>query len=212
MLKAEFQAGDFDVLMVDVDGVLVTGRPTDGEHWSSSLEEDLGVDPKLLHERFFAPHFQEVVTGRANLTERLAPVLADIAPQVTVDSFIDYWFSQDARLDRQLIADLEELRSHGVSVQIATNQEHLRAAYLISELALGEICDHFHYSARLGCRKPDARFFALAGSEAGCSPERIFLLDDSAENVAAARGAGWRAAQWNSGDRLHQILATRSVK
>jgi hypothetical protein len=29
-------------LMVDVDGVLVDGRPEDGRHWTTSLEEDLG--------------------------------------------------------------------------------------------------------------------------------------------------------------------------
>src|SRR5262249_22970093 len=30
-------------LMLDVDGVLVDGRPEDGRHWHTSIEEDLGL-------------------------------------------------------------------------------------------------------------------------------------------------------------------------
>src|SRR3546814_15982369 len=59
-------------LMVDVDGVLVTGRPRDGRPWATGLREDLGLDPAVLHRAFFAPHWHAVVTGRAPLRPALA--------------------------------------------------------------------------------------------------------------------------------------------
>jgi hypothetical protein len=37
-------------LLVDVDGVLVDGRPEDGLHWQTSLNEDLGFTADALHQ------------------------------------------------------------------------------------------------------------------------------------------------------------------
>ena len=39
-------------LMVDVDGVLVDGRPKDRRVWHTSAEEDLGFGPDTLHEQW----------------------------------------------------------------------------------------------------------------------------------------------------------------
>ena len=53
--------------MVDVDGVLVTGRPQDGGHWQAGLADDLGIDADALNRHFFRPHWQAIVTGQAEL-------------------------------------------------------------------------------------------------------------------------------------------------
>jgi hypothetical protein len=45
----------------------------------------------LLHEAFFKPHFDDVVHGRAGLHERLAPVLAKIAPRISSARLVKYW-------------------------------------------------------------------------------------------------------------------------
>lgn len=44
--------------MVDVDGVLITGRPSDGQHWAYCLEDDLGVRQSDLQAAFFAPYWE----------------------------------------------------------------------------------------------------------------------------------------------------------
>jgi putative hydrolase of the HAD superfamily len=50
-------------LMLDVDGVLVTGRPSDGRHWVTSLEADLGLSFTVLQDAFFEHYWEEIVTG-----------------------------------------------------------------------------------------------------------------------------------------------------
>lgn len=147
------------MLMVDVDGVLVKGRSPDGLHWSAGLKEDLGVDPDVLKQRFFAIHFEDVVTGRSGLRETLAPILGQIGGEVSVDDLLTYWFSRDSRLDEQLLADLALARSVGCSVQIATNQEHLRAHYLMSELGIGAVADAISLFGGAGV--PETRFALL---------------------------------------------------
>src|SRR5436853_7917342 len=112
-------------VMVDVDGVIVV-HP-DAKGWSVDLERDLGVSVERLQQTFFKVHFGDVVHGRAGLHERLAPVLAEIAPQVSSQQLANYWFAHDAHLNHALLDELAALRARGVALHLATVQEHERA-------------------------------------------------------------------------------------
>lgn len=195
-------------LMVDVDGVLVHGRPDDGKSRSSSIEADLGLSLDDLQKTFFAPCWSDVVTGRKELVECLVLALKKINAQVSHHELIDYWFAHDARLDRSLIADLDRQREQGIKVCLATNQEHLRARYLIDQLGLERHTDGIYYSAAVGFRKPDPLFFRYVARSLSLPPKELLLLDDQAENVTAARGAGWQAVHWTPGRSLRGELAT----
>lgn len=193
-------------IMVDVDGVLIRGRPDDGRHWSTSLEADLGISAEDLHREFFAVHWDEIVTGRAMLTDRLRLALQRIAPHLTVDQLINYWFTRDTRLDEKLLRDLIRLRSSGFQLHLATNQEHLRAKYILDDLGLAEHFDSIQYSAQIGARKPEPEFFRAAALRTGLLPDEIFLIDDTAENVEGAKVAGWRAVLWTADKSVYEIL------
>ena len=182
--------------MVDVDGVLVDGRPEDGRPWQTSLEEELGIPSDTLHEHFFGPYWESIVLGRAGLMEHLTTALQKIAPQVSPADFISYWFESDSRLAAPLLQELSLVRSAGIRVYLATNQEHLRAAYLMDNLGLSEHVDGIFYSARLGAKKPDMEFFAKVQAAVGLCSEEILLIDDSLQNVEAARKVGWQALHW----------------
>jgi putative hydrolase of the HAD superfamily len=190
--------------MVDVDGVVIVPRPGG---WAARMEADLGLSYATLAEHFFTPHWEDVVLGRADLHERLAPMLAEHAPHLSCDALTTYWFEQDAQLDTQLLADLAALRGSGVAVHLATVQEHRRAAYLWETLGFRERFDARHYAADLGCAKPDPAFFAAITERAGFAPQELLLLDDRADNVEAARAAGWRGALWDGTERLDAVLA-----
>ncbi len=187
-------------LMLDVDGVLLRGRPADGLPWAAQLEPDLGVSPEALHQAFFAPHWNEIVVGCAGLMERLGPALAGIAPRVQAQRLVDYWFAQDSRVDEGVLADVAALRAQGVAVHLATNQEHLRAAWLRERF--GGFVDGVQYSAALGVKKPDPAFFARAAAAVGLPAADMMLVDDTAANVQAARAAGWQARHWSGETRL----------
>jgi putative hydrolase of the HAD superfamily len=72
-------------VIVDVEGVLVDGRPEDGRYWSFGLEDDLGLSKELLQRRFFQIHWENVVLGRFPLVERLALVLKRVSSKMTAD-------------------------------------------------------------------------------------------------------------------------------
>ena len=194
-------------VLVDVDGVLVTGRPKDGLHWSHDLERDLGIAPDLLQRQFFTQHWTDVVTGRAGLCETLAPVLAEIAPSVSSEALLEYWFARDARLEEAVLQDIATLRRNGLTVALASNQEHLRARYLSERLSLAGHVDRFYYSAAIGARKPDSAFYRHIERDLGAPPGALLLIDDTIENVSAAWRAGWRAVHWTTPRPLGDIVA-----
>jgi putative hydrolase of the HAD superfamily len=193
--------------MLDVDGVLVNGRPRDGKPLFTDLERDLGVPVDRLQAEFFETHWEAIVVGREDLALSLKAVLARIAPHASVEALITYWLANDARIDTHLLADVDALRAGGVTVLLATNQEHLRARFLMEDLGLGAHVDGIVYSAALGHRKPEPEFYRLATQRAGVSPGEIVLIDDNSGNVGAARAAGWQAAVWTGQRRLAEVLA-----
>lgn len=196
-------------LMVDVDGVVVA-HP-EGLRWDRDLAVDLGVDPDRLQEAFFRAHFADIVLGRADLHERLAPVLAEIAPHVTSQAFADYWFAKDAHLDETLLADLAARRAEGLALHLATVQEHHRARHLWDTLKLSDRFDAIHYAAAYGSKKPDPAFFNAVAQRTGYAPGELLLIDDSPANVAGAKACGWGAALWDGSRSLDAVLADHGL-
>lgn len=197
-------------IMVDVDGVLVVHPDPQG--WSANLERDLGVPIASLRAAFFKPHWADVSRGRAALRDRLSPVLSEIAPHVTTDQLIDYWFANDAHVNEALLDELAAIREGGTEVHLATVQEHERASYLWVQLDFRSRFDGLHYAAELGVTKPAVAFFRSIEARTGFRPNDLFLIDDMPANVDGAISAGWRAALWTGRDQLSSLLAASHAK
>lgn len=195
-------------IMLDVDGVLVCGRPQDGAHLFTDLEKDLGITVEALQSAFFAPRWAEIVTGKKPLLPELETALSVIAPDVSAETVVAYWFANDARIDTDVLEATDALRTNGTRVYLATNQEHMRADYLMQKLGLGAHFDGIFYSASIGHRKPNVEFFRHVGAAIGGPASDITLIDDTEPNVAAARAFGWGAIHWRSGMRLGPALET----
>ena len=192
-------------IMVDVDGVLIVHPDPAG--WSANLERDLGLSAAALQNAFFREHWDDVVHGRAALRDRLASALAALSSPLTCDRLIDYWFSNDAHIDRRLLAELGALRAEGIELHLATVQEHERAKYLWERLDLRAGFDAMHYAAALGCSKPDAAFYRAVETTVGLPPSAIFLIDDRQANVDGARACGWTAALWTGEATVRDLIA-----
>ncbi|MBV8687182.1 MAG: HAD-IA family hydrolase [Alphaproteobacteria bacterium] len=193
--------------MIDVDGVVVRGRPSDGRAWHADLFADLGVRYDDLQREFFSIHWRDVTLGRAALRARLQPALAAIAPGVGVDDLIDYWHSNDSALDGAVIDAVDRARHAGLKSVLVTNQDHDRSRYLWREVGLERYFDDMIYSAALGFRKPEPGFYRAAAKRTALPPEAHLLVDDSEENVLAAQAEGWNAAKWERGSDLDALLS-----
>lgn len=194
-------------IMLDVDGVLVGGRPHDGAHLFTDLHRDLGVSLEDLRREFFQPRWEAIVNGQKALIPELSEVLALIAPTVTPEILAEYWFRNDSRIETAVLADVADLRRNGDRLFLATNQEHMRASYLMNEMGLARAVDGIFYSAALGYRKPAREFFALVTQRTSVEPNQIIFVDDTEANVVAAKEYGWKASHWKPGMRLTEVVA-----
>jgi putative hydrolase of the HAD superfamily len=193
-------------LMLDVDGVLVNGRPSDGLPFATALEADLGLSSERLQKAFFHRYWEAIVTGKEPMTERLVDVLAEIAPHLSAETLTAYWFANDSRIDADVLDGAATLRAEGWRIFLATNQEHLRAKYLMETLGLGRHVDGIVYSAALGHKKPTHAFFRGAETAVAADPQTLVLVDDLIANVEAARRCGWRAIHWTRQGALPDLL------
>jgi putative hydrolase of the HAD superfamily len=198
-------------LMLDVDGVLVDGRPSDGLRWDHDLRQDMAIPTDALAEEFFKTEWNDIVIGKKALLPTLANALKRIAPVVQAEDLIAYWFEMDSRIVEPVLADIRAARRDGIPVYLTTNQEHMRAAYLMTSMGLSDEVDGIIYSAKAGSKKPQPEFFRFAGKFTGRQPHELLLVDDAIPNVRAAQSEGWNAVHWDGTEDLHTILR-RSIE
>ncbi|MAU19016.1 MAG: haloacid dehalogenase [Martelella sp.] len=191
-------------LMLDVDGVIISGP--DGQSWARDIKRDLGIDPDLLETHFFIPHWPEIVAGKKALRAVLEECLPVLAAPVSPDDFMAYWFERDSTIDHDVLAACDRLRARGTRIFLATNQEHLRAEYLMAELKLSDRVDGIVYSAAVGAKKPDPAFFEAAEAKSGFAGADHILVDDQLRNIEAARAFGWHALHWTGGEDLEALV------
>ena len=198
------------VLVLDCDGVVLSGHP-EGGRWDKHIERDLGMKPDILQTRFFRAHFQQIVTGQADLVETLERIWPQLECPATPRALIDYWFAADSALDHDVLAQVDEWRAKGRKAFLGTVQEHHRAAYLMQTIGLAQHFDGILYAAALGAAKPDPRFYERAQAKLPVSsPRDVLFLDDSVKNVEAANAFGWRAHHFQSADDLRAALTSPS--
>ena len=188
---------------MDVDDVLVGSGPA---RWDADLEDDFGIAPDDLEKHFFAPAWVEVQTGLAKLEDRLAQALEQMGSEADVEDLIAYWFDRGAVLREDVFEQAKALRDDGWTIWLATNQEPRRMAWLMEHRRLKEVVDHKIISADVGRVKPNVGFFEAVERIISARPEQLIFIDDSPENADVARARGWKAAAWEEGGALRDMV------
>ncbi|MEU7584029.1 HAD family phosphatase [Streptomyces sp. NPDC041068] len=151
-------------------GVLI-GVVTE-DAWWHTVGRRLGIGPELVAE------VRRDLAARETWDEQLVGRLRELrgprGERVTRRS-----------LDRQGLAE----RTERVATAVVSNTwPSLRTR--MTEARLLDIADHLVLSCEVGCAKPDLRIYEIALRRTGTEPERTLFVDDTAENVEAARMLG----------------------
>ena len=198
------------VLVLDIDGVISLAQPGSAHPWHATLQADLGLDYGDIERGFFNADFLEVLRGRLDLYVALQDYLEPLGLADRLEAFVAYWFDKDSVIDRGVLAQADAWRQRtGGRCFAAANQEHHRVAYLRDQAGLGAHFDEIVYSAALGVCKPERVFYTNAQARMGVTvAQSILFVDDKAENVDAARAAGWRAMLYRGPESLAKALAS----
>ena len=85
------------------------------------------------------------------------------------------------------------IRRDGLATYIFSNTSELHFDYIRTRYAFMSQFDGYFLSYEIGCMKPHAGSYEAVERGTGSTPERLVYIDDSRENVEAAKERGWRA-------------------
>ena len=192
-------APDGRILLLDVDGVLVTPPDWYGLRLRRESPEAAEV--------FFAGPFLAATQGEADLRDHLPAFLDAIGRSGTPEAFLAEWHEYENHPEPQIWEAVRELRAEGWPIYLATNQERHRMRHLLQTVGLETLVDGEFASCSVGHRKPTPEYFAEVARRLSTLPERIVFFDDVEENVAAAREAGWAAHLYRDAEGFRCDLA-----
>jgi putative hydrolase of the HAD superfamily len=104
-----------------------------------------------------------------------------------------------------------QLRGGGYRLGVLSNTSQAHWEFCRRRFRLMEMFHVYALSFDIGVMKPDAKIYSAAARLAGVQPAEIFFTDDRADNVAAAKAAGWDAVVFESTGQLSRELRQRGV-
>jgi len=195
-------------VLLDADGVIQRGA---GD-FLARLQRHLGDDAVEILTRDL-PEDGPVIRGDGEVVPLLAAALRERGSDADAETlFAEVWLAIEVLPESLALA--AALRSAGLGVHLATNQDRGRAAYMKAELGYAEVFDTCFYSCDLGCAKPSAAFFDRVVGTVGAAASDVLFVDDSQANVDGARAAGLRAERWEIDEglpALRGLLAAHGV-
>lgn len=195
-------------LLLDADGVMQDNPPG----W---LDRVTAAVPPADRERFAQDLWateEDALAGRRPFREVLGEVTARWGVPDQAERLLALW--REAEVAAGMVALVREVRAGGTPCHLVTNQNELRAAYLRESLGYDALFDRIFVSCELGLTKSDDGFFARVAGELGTPPDRLLVVDDSAQHVEAARAAGLRGLHWSLDQgvpALRRLLAGHGV-
>ena len=178
-------------VLFDADGVLqyVPGG------WYAAMEPYLGTRARdFLHTTW--KDELPTLAGQGDYLPLLAAALIEYGVTTPVETvYKNVWYR--IAVVKETFEIVDALRRSGYGVHLGTNQEQHRATHMRTTLGYDDLFDVSCYSCELGVAKPASAFFAEAARRIGAPPQAILFVDDNAENIDGARGAGLAAEQWD---------------
>jgi len=181
-------------VIYDIGGVFL---PWPGPDYFARWAKRLGFDqPEFERLLWLGPDIEEANLGRITAEEycnRCARRLSTSADVVL--KLVEGAFSGES-LDVALVAQMRALRVH-VRVAALTNNWSF-ARRLLDDRGIGGDFDLIVTSAEEGLRKPDSRIYRIALERLRVAAEEAVFVDDSEENVEAAKELGLRCVRHRS--------------
>jgi len=182
----------------DFDGVLNQDE-TDFDRVARDFDAALGLSFRSFVDFHFTENrIADVVTGARRIEDLFAAWLAGEGGRVGVDRLLDWWLRANDRPDGEMIRLSERLPLRQI---IATNNETRRADHIRRVAGWAARVEKVFASGEMGVAKPTHGFFARIEDWAGIAPGAILLVDDSAENIRAARTRGWQVFHFTAATR-----------
>jgi putative hydrolase of the HAD superfamily len=197
-------------VLFDADGVLITPPKLFSEVYAGSI----GVDPASFLP-FFKGVFLDALEGKADLKELISAHPEIWHWQGDPTELLQRWFDAENQVDPDLLKVVKALKSRGILVALATDQEKYRAAYLRETMFPGVMDDVF-VACEFGYRKENPKYFEkvleVLSAKGVSDPATVLYLDDSAKNIMSARNVGINAHLYENAAQAKTLLGPALIQ
>lgn len=195
----------FKAVIFDMGGVLL--RTTDPAP-REALAREVGITRAELEQLVFASETAvQAETGLISEARHWKTVLDHLKiPEDQRAEFIRRYWSKD-RVDNDLLEYIRQLRSSYRTGLLSNAWDGIREAILKRFPQMLEVFDAVAFSAEVGLRKPDPRYYHWILSRLGAAPEEAVFIDDFPVNVEAARRIGLAAIRFYDPQQMRRELA-----
>jgi FMN phosphatase YigB (HAD superfamily) len=195
------------VLLVDLGGVLFE---FDHKHRLNVLGECLGLPPAHVDALLWQSGFSaDCDAGRYPDAGAVRLEFRHITGYDGSDEDLDSAWCSAFRPDQEVL-DLLAERQTPIALGIFTNNGPLEEEALVRlHPQAFEPFQHRFFCHRLVANKPDEAVFRQVAGVLAESADEIRFIDDSADNVEAARRCGWTAAEYHSPADIRELLTAR---
>ena len=198
------KSGNFDVILFDVGGVMLTNGWDHNER--AVVLQHFGLDRAEFESRHEQPND---AWERDNLTIHgyLDATVFYQPRSFSHEDFIEVMKAQSVPIPSNAMPVLKDLASSGqYLVGTLNNESRELHEYRMAEFGLNPYLDVQLCSAYVGMRKPDAEIYRRAIDILGVPAARIIFIDDRKGNADAAAAQGMHAIQFTGEDQLRAQL------
>lgn len=171
-----------------------------------SYEDELGLEPGTINSIMFdSKAWQEALVGRKTVEE----FWHDIGPELglnshkKIDSFRNR-YRADEKINEDVLKLIQELHGH-YRLAVLSNAPPGLSKWL-AEWKILDFFDLVFCSGDEGVVKPDAMPFEVTLERLGVQPGEAVFIDDTMENVEAARKLGLHGILFTTAEELEKEL------
>jgi putative hydrolase of the HAD superfamily len=203
-MSASSEPGNFEVILFDVGGVMLTNGWDHIER--AAVLQHFGLDRAEFEKRHAEP-YDAWERDNIGVNDYLDAAVFYEPRSFTPEEFIEVMKAQSVPIPSNAMGVLKEIAaSSKYLVGLLNNESRLLHEYRMEKYGLKPSLDVQLSSCYLGMRKPDADIYRRAIDILGVPPERILFIDDRAGNAEAARNAGMQAIQFLGEEKLRSDL------
>ncbi|MEV0050697.1 HAD-IA family hydrolase [Saccharopolyspora shandongensis] len=197
---------EFDAILCDLDGVLRWWDP----EIMSGLDRANGLPWGALAKTAFAPdRLNPAITGAQTDEQWRAAIAADLAEACATPeaarALVAEWSAHAGEVVDEVAELLAAAREHVPVILVSNATTRLESD--LARLGIADLLDEVVNSARVGIAKPDPGIYRFAAARAGVPEARCLFVDDTLQNVEAARSLGMRALHHQNPAQLSETLA-----
>lgn len=196
-------------ILLDLGGVLLNIN----YHKTLQAFKDLGFhDFEAMYSQYTADAlFENLETGKVSEDDFYKKIMQGKEQHITRPQVAFAWNNMLLDFREESLEFLKELsKKYSLYLLSNTNEIHLNAFEQILKMQTGlESLDQFftkaYYSQKVGLRKPNADIFEFVLADAGISAEETLFVDDSWNNIEAAKALGFKTHLLLPGETIKQL-------